>query len=108
MTSESIPRRPRRRKTRSLTLIVRTWTRRTSGDTYFTVAMIVNGREVHRTERACGKPSDACASAAARWLADSGYIPDYNYGDLRLYCKDKGRRIVYYAVEIAVAREKDL
>jgi hypothetical protein len=94
----------------SITIIGRRWRQRSTGNTYCTATIMVNGVPVHRTEPEYGY-GDYYEQAAWEWLAAEKIVdPErYAFGGLRPahdYCREHG--IAFHREVSDVTRERDL
>lgn len=100
------------RHPKSITIIGRDWFSRSSGNTYCTAQIIVDGKTVHRTLSQCGC-GDYSAQLACDWLEDNKFIPkrvQHNNGMQNTHWAhirdDLG--IAYEYISINVECERDL
>jgi hypothetical protein len=100
-----------RQQLKSLHIHGRRWFERTNGNTYHTVAIFVNGRSIHKTERVYGYGSQYQQSAC-EWLDANGYLPDierYKWGGTESLWRYCDRRSIPFVDEVDdVPRRKDL
>jgi hypothetical protein len=101
----------RKPRVKQLTVIGRRWFQKGVGNTYHSVAIIVNGEWVEGVDYAYGYGDQYLQSAEDK-LAQLGYITDrekYSSGlsePLWRYCERKGIKFTYTHVD--VARKRDL
>ncbi len=98
-------------KPKSITIIGRRWFQKSYGNTYCTATIIVDGKEVHRTEKEYGY-GDYYEQVAWAWLDTQGLAPPrekYEWGGSEApfrYCDANG--IEYHREAFDVPRERDL
>jgi len=97
-----------KRKMRTLVLIGRRWFNRTFGNTYHSVEIIVDGKQIHKIDYAYGYGSQWEYNACV-WLTDNKYLPgrETKVGEsLWCYCERMG--IEYVITCTDVPRKKNL
>ena len=97
----------KRAKPRSIVILGRRWFQRSSGNTYHTVLISVDGLAVHGSDRTYGY-EDHYRQTAVEWLQGDGYLPE-SYGtvlNVRQYCEDNA--IEYTESVSDVSRKSDL
>jgi hypothetical protein len=96
---------------KSLAIIGRRWFQKTNGNTYHSVEIVVDGRQVHRINYAYGYDSQYRENAK-NWLLENGYLPGMETKpgtpgeSLWRYCERSGIALVDTVTD--VARKKDL
>ena len=100
-----------KRRIRSIVLVGRRWFNRTFGNTYHSVEIIVDGKNVHKIDYAYGYGSQWEYNARV-WLDKNGYLPGIENRDgtpgesLWRYCE---RMAIEYVTTVTdVPRKKDL
>jgi len=100
-----------KRKMRTLVLIGRRWFNRTFGNTYHSVEIVVDGKQVHRVDYAYGYGSQ-WEWTGFDWLDTNGYTPGRQHSangsreSAWRYCERMG--IQYTNTVTDVPRKKDL
>ena len=88
----------------SITVQGRRWFQRTYGNTYHTVRVLVDGREVFQSEKQYGY-GEQYLQTACEWLECVGTVPPKSW-PLTLFCLDNGIAFDYSVTD--VGRERDL
>jgi hypothetical protein len=100
-----------KRKMRTLVLIGRRWFNRSCGNTYHSVQILADGKQIHYIMQAYGA-DQVYEHNAKVWLFENGWLPDLdkqegNPGEaLWRYCERMG--IEYTRTVTDVSRKKDL
>lgn len=99
------------KKPKSITIIGRRWFQRLYGNTYYSLLIIVDGKEVHKIPFDYGYGS-MYEHTATVWLEANGYLPGIQHNKhgglqpLWQHCRERG--IVLTSQAIDVARKRDL
>jgi len=95
----------------SIAVIGSRWFQRSTGNTYHTAEIIIDGETVYRTPEKYGYGNQFLATAA-EWLEKNGYMPGRTHHDngskesLYWYCDRM--RIVFTYSTVDVSRKRDL
>ena len=89
----------------SITILARRWFDKINGNTYHSVRVLINGKEVVNVPHRYGY-GEMYLQTAKEELEEKGVITFEKHQDIYSYCKNN--KIEYYVDVVDVGRKKDL